>query len=279
MPIKIAGFIFIILYSVNCSPSESNDFDSVSDYNMQNDYYGGSYEDYNMEETATVTTEPPLQINTRDETFIRDIGAKVVLPCEIAGINYVQFWTKNNPESKEILFQGGLRMTATPNMKLLTNGSLEISNLHAQDTGEYECKAMDTKQNSPKIRHKVILNVPPQIELLAAKDNVTILKNGDTLILICKASGSPKPVISWHKGPSKFDIQGDVLEIPNVKHHDGGTYKCVADNKIREPAFSFINIEVESPEPSDSPSLTPANLLVSVAVFAVFQMRSVWKRI
>ncbi|XP_063920573.1 neural cell adhesion molecule 2-like isoform X2 [Zophobas morio] len=261
MEIKISAFIFIFLYTVHCSPSKSNDFELDSDYDMQNDNdnYGGNYEDTDDTVEEKKMSDLPLQINTREEEFIRDIGEKVVLPCEITGSNYVQIWRKKNSKSKDIvLFQAGIKMAATPNMKLLTNGSLEISNLHAQDTGEYECNAMDTKQNSPKIRHKVILNVPPQIELLVAKDNVTILKNGDILILTCRASGFPKPVISWHKGSSRFDIQGDVLEIPNVKHHNAGTYKCLADNKIGEPAFSFINIKVEF-----KPSLTIEKMIVS----------------
>jgi hypothetical protein len=66
-------------------------------------------------------------------------------------------------------------MAAAPNTELLPDGSIQISNLHVQDAGEYECAAMDTKKNSPKIAHKLILNVPPRIKLLMAKNNQTIV--------------------------------------------------------------------------------------------------------
>lgn len=64
-------------------------------------------------------------------------------------------------------------MAPSPNMKLLEDGSLEISNIHPQDEGVYECAAMDTANNSPKIYHRLTVTVGPTIEFLLAKDNRT----------------------------------------------------------------------------------------------------------
>jgi hypothetical protein len=265
METKILAFTFVLLYTVYCKPTDSSlDGYVYDDFQNDNNNYGGDYDDVDEESEQGNVPDVPLSITTAREDFIRNLSETVILPCAITGRNYVQIWRKKNvihQDSKQkdaVLFQSGIRMAAAPNTELLPDGSIKISNLHVQDAGEYECAAMDTKKNSPKIAHKLILNVPPRIKLLMAKNNQTILKSGETLILTCKAEGYPKPNISWHKNSQRFDVQGEELEIPNIRHREAGTYKCLADNKIGEPAFSYINIHVEF-----KPIVTVARIIVS----------------
>lgn len=39
--------------------------------------------------------------------------------------------------------------------------------------------------------------------------------------------------------------QGEILTIPDVKHKDAGTYRCLADNGINPPAHGVITVDVE----------------------------------
>ncbi|XP_064215829.1 protein amalgam isoform X2 [Tribolium castaneum] len=253
MELKTVAFIFILLYTVHGKPTDSTQ-DSY-DY-LQNDNYEDENEqpaEYEEEEKDDVNEEnnKPLVITTLGQEFTANLSATIVLPCTIVGKNFVRIWRKkrvtdqNSEKKGPILFQSGMTVAPSPNMKLLEDGSLEISNIHPQDEGVYECAAMDTANNSPKIYHKVTVTVQPTIDFLMTKNNRTSFKSGDTLELTCKAHGHPKPVISWHKGSKRFEIEGETLTINNIKHHDAGTYKCLADNKIGEPAFSHINIKVD----------------------------------
>lgn len=63
----------------------------------------------------------------------------------------------------------------------------------------------------------------------------------------CTAEGFPKPSFKWYKLNESVSLgsQGEILTIPDVKHKDAGTYRCLADNGIDPPAHGVINVDVE----------------------------------
>lgn len=75
-------------------------------------------------------------------------------------------------------------MAATPDMKRLKDGSLEISNLKVDDAGDYECKVLVSTVNPPTITHHLKINVPPAIKSLTALNNVTVVCFFKNLILL-----------------------------------------------------------------------------------------------
>ncbi|XP_062562795.1 hemicentin-1-like [Armigeres subalbatus] len=57
------------------------------------------------------------------------------------------------------------------------------------------------------------------------------LLSGEQLRLICHASGSPRPSISWTKDDNVI-INGNELTIDNVDTHHNGVYTCIAENDL-----------------------------------------------
>lgn len=70
---------------------------------------------------------------------------------------------------------------------------------------------------------------------------------GEKLQLTCNATGNPSPKVQWFKDRQKGDsIQtGDTLVLENLTHKDAGSYRCLADNRINQPAHESIEIKVE----------------------------------
>ncbi len=86
-------------------------------------------------------------------------------------------------------------------------------------------------------------------------DNSTrsvVVQENSAAELLCHASGSPRPVVSWRRENNAvlptggIVYKGNVLKIHSVKKEDRGTYYCVADNKIGKPARRNVAVEVQS---------------------------------
>lgn len=71
-------------------------------------------------------------------------------------------------------------------------------------------------------------------------------KIGDDLTLTCLAEGHPVPEISWHReNGERLAATGEKLTITDLKWRHGGTYRCLADNKLSPVAHKHIQIDVE----------------------------------
>uniref|UniRef100_H2ZY75 Neural cell adhesion molecule 2 n=1 Tax=Latimeria chalumnae TaxID=7897 RepID=H2ZY75_LATCH len=84
----------------------------------------------------------------------------------------------------------------------------------------------------------VILTVPPVISVPQKSFNATADRQ-ELVSLICRATGSPDPVISWYRNgelleeSEKYSLQGrgNKLTIRDIIQHDMGSYTCRAANK------------------------------------------------
>lgn len=144
--------------------------------------------------------------------------------------------------------------------------SLTIVNVTAEDAGVYRFVAMTLVDEEQKV---VDINVTV---LIAPKIIVPILSTevlvGNKSTLYCKATGKPRPTISWFKDRSSNALTGTdritvkqnneaekaegVLEINNVMKEDGGRYQCAARNEasdkgLADEATTFINVTVLTP--------------------------------
>ncbi|CAH8444655.1 unnamed protein product [Schistosoma rodhaini] len=79
-----------------------------------------------------------------------------------------------------------------------------------------------------------------------------IVTEGDSLTLVCRAQGSPPPMISWTRANgrplslpgSPQRIYNSTLHIPRVDRYDRGIYRCYAVNNVAGSAEYDVMVEV-----------------------------------
>lgn len=87
----------------------------------------------------------------------------------------------------------------------------------------------------------------PSIKLLV--DDPIVVNPGEAITLVCVTTGGqPAPSLSWARtfGPlsDKIILHGGTLTIPAITSKDAGTYSCVANNNVGNPAKKSTNIIV-----------------------------------
>ncbi|GAB5577261.1 opioid-binding protein/cell adhesion molecule isoform X4 [Prionailurus iriomotensis] len=116
---------------------------------------------------------------------------------------------------------------------------LEISDIKRDQSGEYECSALNDVA-APDVRKvKITVNYPPYI----SKAKNTGVSVGQKGILSCEASAVPMAEFQWFKedtrlatglGGVRIENKGHIstLTFFNVSEKDYGNYTCVATNKL-----------------------------------------------
>ncbi|XP_078195995.1 opioid-binding protein/cell adhesion molecule isoform X15 [Callithrix jacchus] len=116
---------------------------------------------------------------------------------------------------------------------------LEISDIKRDQSGEYECSALNDVA-APDVRKvKITVNYPPYI----SKAKNTGVSVGQKGILSCEASAVPMAEFQWFKEDTRLASGLDGVRIENkgrmstltffnVSEKDYGNYTCVATNKL-----------------------------------------------
>uniref|UniRef100_F6W155 Neural cell adhesion molecule 2 n=1 Tax=Xenopus tropicalis TaxID=8364 RepID=F6W155_XENTR len=122
---------------------------------------------------------------------------------------------------------------------MLPNNNLQIKNISKRDEGIYRCEGRVEVRGEIDFRDiSVIVNVPPEILAQQRSFNATADRLED-ITLFCRATGSPKPYITWHRNGKlveeneKYDLREDNTEltVKNIISTDSGLYVCRATNK------------------------------------------------
>ncbi|RXN06313.1 hemicentin-1 [Labeo rohita] len=167
---------------------------------------------------------PPSIADEATELVVSRLSP-VVIGCTASGVPHpVLYWSKD-----------GLRLAKNgEGYTILPSGPLEITAADLSHSGRYSCVAKNAAGTAH--RHvQLTVHEPPVIQSHPSTLDV-ILNNHVTLP--CRATGSPRPTITWQKeGINIFTTGGDLtvlpiggLQISKARVEDSGTYMCVAQN-------------------------------------------------
>ncbi|CAH0719263.1 unnamed protein product, partial [Brenthis ino] len=137
--------------------------------------------------------------------------------------------------------------------KVISNGSLIISNVSRHNESQYACVASNAVGS---VHTNVMLKVewPPKF-ISQVNETVDIVK-GEDYYFDCKTDAKPRAKTRWYFN-SKFLFGEDkeVLKLMNVQIKHTGVYKCVVKNE-HGTVFKQFNVDVLEP-----PFISEFNLL------------------
>ncbi|CAG0879184.1 unnamed protein product [Cyprideis torosa] len=143
----------------------------------------------------------------------------------------------------------------------LDEGTLRIPNPRLSDAGEYTCK-VEMRFGSTSKNFSEVISVKLAAHVNAFRARSINYVEGDTLNLVCDATGKPTPSIYWMKDKLPLSATDDrtkmlanrdgtpnaVLKITNLDKSDAGNYSCSAENEVSEGselASAWITIRVK----------------------------------
>ncbi|XP_053553644.1 MAM domain-containing glycosylphosphatidylinositol anchor protein 2 [Bombina bombina] len=130
---------------------------------------------------------------------------------------------------------------------------LKLKNLRPQDYANYSCIA--SVRNVCNIPDKMVsfklsnTTASPSIKLLV--DDPIVVNPGEAITLVCVTTGGdPPPTLTWVRYvgtlPEKTVLNRGKLTIPSITSEDAGTYSCVANNNVGNPAKKSTSIIVRA---------------------------------
>ncbi|XP_063296353.1 MAM domain-containing glycosylphosphatidylinositol anchor protein 2 isoform X2 [Pelobates fuscus] len=130
---------------------------------------------------------------------------------------------------------------------------LKLKNLRPQDYANYSCIA--SVRNVCNIPDKMVSfklsnrTAPPSIKLLV--DDPIVVNPGEALTLVCVTTGGePTPTLTWVRSigmlSEKTILNSGTLTIPSITSEDAGTYSCIANNNVGNPAKKSTSIIVRA---------------------------------
>lgn len=175
--------------------------------------------------TVTVTglVAPLIGISPSMASVIE--GQPLTLPCTLLAGNPIpeRRWMKNSA-----------MLVQNPYITVRSDGNLHIERVRLQDGGEYTCVASNVAGTNNKTT-SVAVHVLPTIQ---HGQQILSTIEGVPVTLPCRASGIPKPSITWSKkgelismDNAKFSAGADgSLYVVSPGSKESGEYICTATN-------------------------------------------------
>ncbi|XP_053919229.1 MAM domain-containing glycosylphosphatidylinositol anchor protein 1 isoform X4 [Cuculus canorus] len=212
----------------------------------------------------TNTTAPPALKLSVNETLVVNPGDNITMQCSLTG---------GDPQPEVVWSHSPGLM---PRNSLVQGGNLTIWGIHVEDSGYYNCTAINNVGNPAKKTVTLLVrsmkNATFQITPDVIKESETI-QLGQDLKLSCHVDAVPqeKVVYSWYKNgkPAKFSdrlliTRNDPelppvtcsLEIIDLRFSDYGTYLCVAT--FQGAPIPDLSVEVNISSETVPPVVEPA---------------------
>ncbi|XP_049782628.1 Down syndrome cell adhesion molecule-like protein Dscam2 [Schistocerca cancellata] len=180
---------------------------------------------------ATVEVVAPLSVRVTPQLLLAGLNKPAQLSCQITGhpVRSVTWLKDGQPLAEH-------------------TEELHFHSVGRDDQGMYQCFVRnddDVAQGTSELR---LGDTPPQFVYRFIRQTI---QPGQPISLKCVASGNPTPNIKWaldgfplpHNERNRFVIgqyvpsHGDVIShvnITSVRVEDGGTYRCLAVNRVGE---------------------------------------------
>ncbi|XP_021359106.1 neogenin-like isoform X7 [Mizuhopecten yessoensis] len=231
-----------------------------------------------------------FDIQPHDMTlYLRDVA---MFRCEIDGA----------PPPNITWFKGGNPLQDRTNIKIFTDGVLEINPVEFRDFGSYHCVAESLDKVKARSSRTAILRQDADIDeilqgikpLFVLRPQNTWAEVGTTVILFCGANGQAKegrqPTISWLKDGITIDftqtkgrltvVGAGSLQIYQVREEDSGTFTCRAVNSIdSEDADATLTVQVPPmfrEQPSNHVAQVNSDVLFLCDIYGVPMPETQW---
>ncbi|XP_053680258.1 neuronal growth regulator 1 [Anopheles nili] len=164
----------------------------------------------------------------------------VLLPCyHNAPYRYVR-WSRDDLLLLDSRYPD---LQPPPRMRLWPNGSLEVTDVQTEDTGDYTCEIM-TDGGKASQRHAIEVQYQATVAIYP-EDSIDI-RVGQILEVACVVGGVPQPFIKW----SMLNVH-----LPNLDNEPklsllveyrnfSGPVQCTATNGVGEPAAASVEVIV-----------------------------------
>ncbi|CAM1303024.1 Uncharacterised protein g3441 [Pycnogonum litorale] len=187
-----------------------------------------------VEKTTKVLIRETLDAYVEPQSLLVDSGQEIRLNCTVKGYPITTIrWMLNGKKLK----QDDRRIYVSDRVQLL------ITNATEDDKGMYQC-FVSNEYNSAQGTAQIQLGAIPS--KLVKKFSGRILQPGPTVELLCSATGTPKPSITWSRfghtitSNKKYEIRPTIINgivtsklvIKNIRSKDGGEYTCTASNEM-----------------------------------------------
>ena len=118
--------------------------------------------------------------------------------------------------------------------------------MEPSDEDSYKCVVYNSNQHNLEAVYTLRISRTPEINVIKTSTGHTHVQIGTTLQLLCYATGSPTPTISWSTNGQKLSnhLNSSSITIENINISHSGDYQCVADNHVGQPAHKAIRIKV-----------------------------------
>ncbi|XP_076750319.1 lachesin isoform X2 [Xylocopa sonorina] len=206
---------------------------------------------------TTVTSAPDPEFVDAIGNITVPAGRNVKLACSVKDLGpYKVAWMLFDKSA--ILTVQNHVITRNPRISVTHDKHrtwfLHIKEVQEDDKGKYMCQ-INTATAKTQYGYLHVV-VPPNIEDYQTSSDA-IVREGANVSLTCKATGSPKPNISWKRDDgSKISInktfsvpewKGDTLEITRISRLDMGVYLCIATNGVPPTVSKQIKVSVDFP--------------------------------